>query len=134
MLKKALFVTLLGVALLALVAWGPTPDNSLNGLACLEFCWDGFPCGQTGLNLDRTTWTFTTDDGGYGNYSFQWPTLTLDFLGGCLPLYQGNVSGFLPLTVTGTMACQDGSGMGGTFTAWRGSCTLTTAPIPSAGR
>jgi len=83
----------------------------------LYFTWHGFGTGATGLHLYSDN-SFTTDDGAQGYWKYHQPQKTIDiqFTTGCLPLYEGRVKGGTA-AFKGEMACTDGSGGYGTWTA-----------------
>lgn len=92
----------------------------------LEFCWDGFSCGNVVMVAQQSG---TFDAGGStGEWLYNGipKTSALMFDGGCLPIYVGKVvSG---LDSTGEMYCQDGSGLFGT---WSTTFLPSNAPLPA---
>ncbi len=93
------------------------PTQIIN--ATLNFMWAGDGSGSTGLHLNTTDHTFTTDDGGVGNWRYDPATgrIQMQYTVGCLPLYSGTVNS--PTTASGTMNCTDGSDGHGTWNATR---------------
>lgn len=130
---------LLGVMLLLLLPSTVYAFGNVEGKFpidfALTFCWDGWPCGVAGVTVFRDG-TFTTDDGGVGNWTYDRETgyAALDFTVGCFPLYEGyNMGG---MHFEGEMNCRDGSGGHGTWSADRIGVGFVPIPGPrsSAGQ
>jgi hypothetical protein len=137
MKKRALLMLVVVLLLLipsTVFAFGSV-DGKFPAHFALTFCWDGWPCGQTGLHIYKDG-TFNTDDGAVGFWTFVRETGygALDITVGCLPLYEGfKGEGW---HFDGEMNCRDGSGGHGTWFADRMATGFVPVPagITSSGR
>ncbi|HYT30349.1 MAG TPA: hypothetical protein VEN82_06195 [Actinomycetota bacterium] len=135
--RMLILVPFMALGLLVSMAMAPAiaSPQRVAGDYTLDFQWDGYPPGSTGLHLSADH-SFTTDDGGAGTWSYSKSTKTLkmQYTVGCLPLYTGHKTraGF-----AGTQACTDGSGGTGRWHATKGAAPRHPSShhgVSSAGR
>jgi hypothetical protein len=125
---------LLGFASLALVLFAAPasagrvadlhsqPTANVNGAWELNFCWDGMGCATTTWTFRQIAIFFACDAGDVAEpvdavgLSLG-PLVFNQYLSGCKPRYISRNAG--ANTMSGTMACTDGSGATGTWEAFK---------------
>ncbi|TGD75648.1 hypothetical protein E4634_01805 [Mangrovimicrobium sediminis] len=130
----------LGSALALSLSHGASAGESevaaapVGGSWSLEFCWDGFGCGTTSLDIVQfgPFATFTTGDSGSGVGLALNSLVILHYQSGCMPNYIAqNPSATL---MSGRMKCTEGSTDSGTWTATKvAGASVQAAGVSSAG-